>query len=180
MNQTPPSFFARIGIAFTAFFRILSDAGFAEYVKSSGGAPAKAAAPQVRGPAFTEAPPDSALQLLGLLQQEGRLIDFLEEDVSSFSDADIGAAARVVHEGCRKAVVDHFKIVPVRDEPEGSRVTLNDGFNAALVRVTGNVTGRPPFSGKLIHRGWRVASASLPKLARGHDTSILAAAEVEL
>ncbi len=143
-------------------------------------APGKAKPAPGAAPGFSTAAPDAALQLLGLLQQEGRLIDFLEEDVSAFSDAEIGAAARVVHEGCRKAVRDHFSIVPLRNEPEGSRVTLQDGFDPSSVRLTGNVVGRAPFTGSLIHRGWRAAEVKLPKVSRTHDTRILAPAEVEL
>jgi hypothetical protein len=114
------------------------------------------------------------------LQQEGRFVDFLEEDVSAYSDADIGAAARVVHEGCRKALREHIRFEPVRSEPEGSRLTLEQGFDASSVRLAGNVVGQPPFTGTLVHRGWRAEEVKLPRLAQGHDVSVLAPAEVEL
>ena len=120
------------------------------------------------------------VQLLGLLQREARFIDFIQEDVAAYGDADIGAAARVVHEGCRKVLRENFSIEPVRDEPEGSRLTLPAGFDAAAIRVTGNVVGEPPFNGSLTHRGWRVRETRLPQLASGHDLRIVAAAEVEL
>ncbi|MBP8267083.1 MAG: DUF2760 domain-containing protein, partial [Zoogloea sp.] len=107
-------------------------------------------------------------------------IDFIEEDVKAYSDADIGAAARVVHEGCRKVLREHFSIQPLRTENEGSRITLPEGFDAAAVRVTGNVVGKAPFTGSLSHRGWKVSETRLPKLAPGHDASIVAQAEVEL
>jgi hypothetical protein len=129
---------------------------------------------------FNEASSDAALQLLALLQQNARFIDFLQEDLRGFSDADIGAAARVVHEGGKKTLKDYFTLQPVRAENEESRVTLKAGFSAAEVRLTGNVTGEPPFTGTLIHRGWKAVEVKLPKLAKGHDTTILAAAEVEL
>jgi hypothetical protein len=132
------------------------------------------------GRALREASSDSALQLLGLLQQEGRLVDFLQEDVSAYSDADIGGAARVVHEGCRKTLLEHLSIEPVRTEEEGVRITLADGFDASSVRLTGNVVGKPPFTGTLMHRGWRVSAISLPKLAAGHQVQVVAPAEVEL
>jgi hypothetical protein len=127
-----------------------------------------------------QAEPDAALQVLTLLQQNGRFVDFIQEDLAAYSDADIGAAARVVHEGSRKVLAEYFTLVPVRDEAEGSRITLAVGFDSASVRLTGNVTGEPPFSGTLIHRGWRAAEVNLPRLAPGHDASIIAAAEVEL
>ncbi|MFZ1642635.1 MAG: DUF2760 domain-containing protein, partial [Candidatus Contendobacter sp.] len=131
-------------------------------------------------PPLRETPPDSALQLLALLQREGRFVDFLEENVSAYSDAEIGGAARVVHEGCHKVIHDYLRIEPVRAEAEGARLTLAAGFDAAAVRLTGNVVGQPPFTGALMHRGWRVAEIKLPKLAEGHDVRVLAPAEVEL
>jgi hypothetical protein len=127
-----------------------------------------------------EATPDAALQLLGLLQSEARFLDFVAENVAAYSDADIGAAARVVHEGCRKVLRTHFELEPARSEAEGSRLTLPSGFDAASVRLTGNIVGHPPFNGTLVHRGWRAARVNLPKLAEGHDARILAPAEVEL
>jgi hypothetical protein len=124
--------------------------------------------------------PDAALQLLALLQQEARFIDFVQEDLLGFSDADVGAAARVVHEGGKKVLQDYFTLTAVRDEQEESRITLAEGFDATSVRLTGNVVGQAPFTGTLVHRGWRVTEARLPKLAEGHDARIIAPAEVEL
>jgi len=126
------------------------------------------------------ASPDAALQLLALLQQEARFIDFIQEDLLGFSDADVGAAARVVHEGGKKVLNDYFSLATVRDEQEESRVTLAEGFDATAVRLTGNVVGQAPFTGTLVHRGWRVTEVRLPKLAEGHDAYIVAPAEVEL
>jgi hypothetical protein len=127
-----------------------------------------------------QATPDAALQVLNLLQKEARFIDFIKEDVSAFSDAEIGAAARVVHQGCSKAVNEHFTLAPVSQDQEGSRVTLNKGFDAALFRLTGNIVGEAPFTGTLIHKGWQVTDLRLPKLTEGHNPNIIAAAEVEL
>lgn len=127
-----------------------------------------------------QATPDAALQLLSLLQKEARFIDFIKEDVSAYSDADIGAAARVVHQGCSKAVNEHFTLSPVSQDQEGSRVTLNKGFDAASFRLTGNIVGEAPFTGTLVHKGWQVTDLRLPKLTEGHNAKIVAAAEVEL
>jgi hypothetical protein len=124
--------------------------------------------------------PEPALQLLGLLQREGRLIDFLEQDVSSFDDAAIGAAARVVHDGCRRALRAHATIVPVRDEPEGTPIDIEEGVDSASITFVGNVGDGSPRRGLLRHRGWRSESLSLPKAVGPHDPSILAPAEVEL
>ncbi|MGZ5077106.1 MAG: DUF2760 domain-containing protein [Methylobacter sp.] len=127
-----------------------------------------------------EATPDAALQLLGLLQKEARFIDFIKEDITAFNDTDIGVAARVVHEGCNKAINEHFTLAAVRNEQEGSKVTLPEGFDAASVRLTGNIVGSAPFTGTLVHKGWQVTGIRLPKLTLGHNAAIVAPAEVEL
>jgi len=127
-----------------------------------------------------EATPDAALQLLNLLQTEARFIDFIKEDVNAYSDEEIGAAARVVHTGCNKALNEHFTLTTVRTEQEGSKITLNKGFNASEVRLTGNIVGEAPFTGTLVHKGWQVTDIKLPKLTQGHNANIIAAAEVEL
>ena len=122
----------------------------------------------------------AALQLLGLLQREARFMDFVQEDVAGYADADIGAAARVVHEGCRKVLHQHFSVASVRPEAEGSRVTLAAGFDAAAVRLTGHVVGQAPFTGTLGHRGWQVTDVKLPHLTDPQAARIIAQAEVEL
>jgi hypothetical protein len=183
MTEPSPSFFSRLGLAFAVFFRTLFDARFAASVRpllrgiSLPPAPEK---PAHEAPVLLETNPDSALQLLGLLQQEGRLVDFLEEDVAQYTDAEIGAAVRVVHEGCRKTLHEHLTLQPIREEAEGSRITLEAGFDAAALRPTGNLVGEPPFTGTLAHRGWRALEVRLPKLAQGHDVKVIAPAEVEL
>jgi hypothetical protein len=181
MAESNPGFFARLGLAFVAFFRTLVDASFAAGVLELRRGALPAAAPEPPpAPTFREASPDAALQLLGILQREGRLLDFLAEDITAFSDADVGTAARVVHDGCRMALHEHLSLEPVRTEAEGGRVTLQAGFDAAQVRLTGRVTGEAPFTGTVQHRGWRATSVRLPQLAEGHDPHILAPAEVEL
>lgn len=183
MASAKPSFFRRASIAFTSFRRVLKDPGFARDVsalaKGEARHPARKPAPPASVPLAT-APPDSALLLLGLLQKEGRFVDFLKEDIKGYTDQEVGAAARVVHQGCRQVLNTHLKIAPVREEPEGSRVTLQPGFDPSATRPTGNVVGDPPFHGALVHRGWRVVDMDLPQVSGGHDLRILAAAEVEL
>ncbi|MDQ2696894.1 MAG: DUF2760 domain-containing protein [Pseudomonadota bacterium] len=176
MTETAPTFLARLALA----WRTLVNAAFAADVgRLRHGRPAAAPTP-ARPAALKETAPESALQLLGLLQQEGRFIDFLQEDVAGYSDAEIGAAARVVHDGCRRALAGHLTLAPVRDEPENARITLAEGFDASAVRLMGNVVGRPPFTGTLVHRGWRVTEVKLPRIADGHNVRVLAPAEVEL
>jgi hypothetical protein len=147
---------------------------------SSPAAPAPAPTPRVEAPKLRSAPTDSALQLLGLLQREGRLIDFVQEDVSGFSDAQIGAAARVVHESVRKALNAHLELTRVRNESEGTRITVAKGFSPSELRLTGQVVGDPPFHGTLTHAGWRVKRIDLPQLSDGSELSVIAPAEVEL
>lgn len=185
-QPTPePSFFQRLPIAIGAFVSILSNptlaARFVDLQRGPAKTPAQAAAPVAPAPAPVQAPNhDAALQLLSLLQREARLIDFTQEDLGSYSDADVGGAARVVHEGCCKVLREHFSLAPVRPEAEGSRITLASGFDARAVRLTGNVVGSAPFSGSLSHRGWRATEVRLPTLADSHDATVLAQAEVEL
>ena len=127
-----------------------------------------------------ETGPESALQLINLLQQEARLVDFIHEDLTGFSDADVGAAARVVHEGSKKALTSYFTFASVRDEQEETQITLPEGFNASEVTLTGNVAGAAPFTGVLIHKGWKVTDIRLPQMTEHHDAKIVAPAEVEL
>ncbi|NPT56579.1 DUF2760 domain-containing protein [Paraburkholderia elongata] len=203
MTDSNPSFLGRISLAVSTFFSILGDGEFAAGVLrlrkggagGAGGAaaasPAPAAAPKPApaaapapapqpAPTLKEASPDAALQLLGLLQRDARFVDFVEEDIKGYSDADIGAAARLVHDGCRATLREHFTIRPVRDEAEGSRVTLAEGFDATSIRLTGNVVGKAPFNGSISHRGWRVDEVRLPKLTDSHNAKVIAPAEVEL
>lgn len=190
-DSVGPGFLARFFLAFGFFFRFLFNKEFAGTVmrldkSKSTVSPVEEKVTETKAqspaapPSLKETQPDSALQLLGLLQQEGRFIDFIEEDTSHFSDAEIGAAVRVVHDGCRKALHEHMTTEPVRDEQEGSAITLPAGFDPSAIRLTGNIAGQPPFNGTLVHRGWRVKKIALPKLTEGHDVNILAPAEIEL
>lgn len=123
---------------------------------------------------------DGALALLALLQREGRLVDFLREPLDGFSDADIGAAARDVHRGCRKVLDQHLSLEPVMPGSEEERVAVPRGFDPAEIRLIGEAKGEPPFRGTLRHHGWRVVDAKLPALADGVDRMVIAPAEVEL
>jgi hypothetical protein len=125
-------------------------------------------------------PEDAALQLLALLQHEGRFVDFLEEDLAAYPDEQIGAAVRAIHEGCRTALRDRLGLAPVLAGSEGATVTVERGFDPAAVRVTGNVRGEPPYQGVLRHPGWRSTGFTLPARTGDHDASILAPAEVEV
>jgi hypothetical protein len=123
---------------------------------------------------------EGALALLGLLQREGRLVDFLREPLDTFADADIGAAARDVHRGCKKVLDQIFKLEPVMPGKEDEKVAVPKGFDPSEVRLIGEAKGEPPFRGTLRHHGWRAIDATLPQLAEGVDRSVVAPAEVEV
>ncbi|HXX66773.1 MAG TPA: DUF2760 domain-containing protein [Polyangiaceae bacterium] len=192
-TETLP-FATRIWFAWLCLFRVLFDGRFAMRLWGARDAPQLPASPHVAGAdgardgpapsAVTSRAADTAagpaLQLLSLLQRDGRLVDFLQQDIASFSDADVGVAARVVHEGCRRALFAHATVEPVRSETEGARVTLSAGFDADAVKLVGEVTGQPPYAGVLRHRGWRASRIELPQTVGAHDQRILAPAEVEL
>lgn len=123
---------------------------------------------------------DGALALLALLQREGRLVDFLRESLDGHGDADIGAAARDVHRGCKKVLDQHLTMEAVMPGEEESKVSVPKGFDPAEIRLIGEAKGEPPYRGTLRHHGWRVTEAKLPTLAEGIDRSVIAPAEVEL
>jgi hypothetical protein len=200
--QPSLSFFFRLWLAFLCFWRVLVSREFAQAVlpaseaydagtlKSLGsGAPAPAALPKpVEVPKPVEKPvalpPErehaSALALLSMLQREGRFVDFLQENVAAYPDADVGAAARIVHEGCRKVVGQYLTIAPVLPESEGARVSVPAGFDANRIRLTGNVAGQGPFAGSLKHHGWVTQEVRFPTVSAAMDPRVLAPAEVEL
>ncbi len=143
------------------------------------GEPAPAPPPPAAPPVFTPST-EPALQVLALLQKEGRLVDFLMEDIASFGDAEIGAAARDVHRGCSKLLRERVRLERILPGAEGSAVTVPAGFDPSRIQVVGNVVGAPPYSGELRHQGWRAVSIDLPTVPPGADAHVLAPAEVEV
>lgn len=145
-------------------------------------APAEPAPEKPVEPEKPKGPPPEAVAVasLSILQAEGRLLDFLSENIDDYSDEDIGAAVREVHRGCRKALEDHFKLVPVRTEEEEDMITVPEGYDPAEIKLVGNVVGKPPFSGTLKHKGWRVQEVRLPKLHDGNAGMVVTPAEVEV
>ena len=155
----------RFLLALRSFWLILTDPAFASRVE----------------PLLSRAPTGPDLRVLAVLQRDGRLIDFLEEDLDGYADAQIGAAVRDIHRGCRKSLHDYLTIEPIIDAAEEQRVTVPGDFDPAAIRLVGNVNGSPPFQGVLKHHGWRVKSVQLPVLPVTRDeTSVLSPAEVEI
>ena len=122
----------------------------------------------------------SALQILSLLQQEGRFIDFIQQDLTAISNEQLGAAARVVHAGSQKVIQRHLNIKPIMSEQEQSQITIAADFDRNCIRLTGQVTGEAPYHGTLIHKGWQVSNIDLPKISEEYNVNVLANAEVEL
>lgn len=131
-------------------------------------------------PAGGHDPADGALQLLALLQREGRFLDFLAEDLNAYSDAQIGAAVRAIHAGCRKALEGRLELERILPGEEGQEVTVPASFDAEEIRLVGEVHGSPPYRGLLQHSGWRAKRFELPKTVVGTRRQILAPAEVEI
>ncbi len=128
----------------------------------------------------TSRPSGLPLRLLALLQREGRLVDFLLENIQAYPDAQIGAAVRDIHRKCQAALKEHLVLEQVLPQSEGAVVEVPAGFDPSAIRLTGNVTGQPPFRGTLQHHGWRVKEIKLGELPAGQDDLVLMPAEVEL
>jgi hypothetical protein len=180
----------RVAFAFRCFFSILFHANIpndiAQRVKPEVPAlqvPA-AAVPSVSRLKEVERPAsesfDRAVQMLALLQRDGRLIDFLAENISAYPDAQLGAAVRAIHETCRQALDHYVKLEPILNSEEDQPVTVQRDFDPAAIKLIGNVVGEPPVRGLLRHKGWRVKEVNLPPLAPGSARLVLAPAEVEL
>jgi hypothetical protein len=125
-------------------------------------------------------PSGAPLRMLSLLQREGRLVDFLLEDINAYSNDQVGAAVRDIHRQCQNALKEHLVLSPIFTEGEGETVQVPTGFDPSVVQLTGNVTGQPPFHGSLKHHGWRVQEIKLAPPPEGQDEFVLQPAEVEL
>jgi hypothetical protein len=179
----------RISYATRCFFSVLSRGEVPEDIAPEvigSAVPEREREPVPPPAALAEAAPaedssDRAVQLLALLQRDGRLVDFLGEDLTPYQDAQVGAAVREVHANCRKALEQYVVLEPVLSGEEDRPVTVQEGFDPASVKLVGNVTGRPPLRGLLRHRGWRVAKINLPPLPlQGAGRDVVAPAEVEI
>ena len=125
-------------------------------------------------------PHAEAVMLLGVLQEKGRFIDFLMEDITPYTDADVGSVARTVHQGCKAAMQEHFQIEPVRTEGEGATLTLPAGYPADEIRLSGNLSGNAPFTGTIVHKGWKTKSVKLPRVLHADHLPVIAPAQVEV
>ncbi len=192
------SFFTRLKFAFRTFFALLFHHRIPADVLARV-APASPAAVEPRtssSPVATDTPepplrPEPvpapaavddharAAQMLALLQRDGRLIDFLMEDVTPYDDAQVGAAVRSVHAGCRQVLQQYVTLAPAVDADEGATIAIAAGTDAATVKVMGNVAGQPPFRGVVRHRGWVASHLDLPPIPSS-ARMVIAPAEVEV
>lgn len=120
------------------------------------------------------------LHLFSLMQREGRMMDFLNEDLERYEDAQIGSAVRSIHAGCRQIVEEYLNPKPVMEYDEGAEVTVPVDFDPGVIKLTGNVVGKPPFKGILRHKGWQVGKMHLPALSGRQNAKIITPAEVEI
>jgi hypothetical protein len=164
---------ARVGMATVAFFKIMGDAGLAEKVRPILYPPP----PEPPKPPKLSGEP---LRLLALLQREGRLLDFLLEDITGATDDQVGAGVRELHRKSQQVIKEHLTLEPVMSGEEEQPVEVPAGFDPSAIHLTGNVTGNPPFKGVLKHHGWRVKAYKLPAPPPGQDDLVVGAAEVEL
>jgi hypothetical protein len=163
----------RILLAFRYFFSIL-------FLGEIPQGPAATGAATAAGAAKAAESCDRAVQMLALLQRDGRLIDFLTEDVAPYPDEQLGAAVRNIHDNCRQVIERYVGIEPILDSAEDQPVTVPAGFDPATIKLIGNVAGEPPVKGLLRHRGWRVKGINLPVLPQGSGRMVIAPAEVEV
>jgi hypothetical protein len=176
------AYHAYLAAASLALAGLLLAAILADRKKAGPGrAVAEAARPAPVPPAANQADAE-IVSFLATLQEKGRFVDFLMDDITAYGEAQVGAAARVVHEGCRAALREHFAIRPIRDEGEGSRVNVPAGYAADEYRLVGKISGEAPFAGTLVHRGWKTEWVKLPRVLRtdGDRLPTIAPAEVEL
>jgi len=120
------------------------------------------------------------LHLLSALQKDGRLVDFFSEDLGLYEDSQIGVAVRNIHESCKKVLDKYLEPVAVIDKAEGDEITIPENFDPGAIKLTGNVTGEPPFRGILRHKGWQAKKIDMPTLSSNLDSKIIAPAEVEI
>ena len=159
----------RFTLAFKAFIKAFRDPEKAERFLQD-----------AEPPKQVETSDQSHLRLLHYLQQTGRLIDFLKEAIAPFNDAQVGAAVRKIHEDCAQIIEELVTIRPLKDELEGTIVQISKGYNPSEIKIVGKVKGEPPFSGVLVHRGWKAQKRSLPKKVAEQAGEIICPAEVEI
>lgn len=127
-------------------------------------APVPVAPPHAAGPSGDHVTGTEAIGLLSAFQENGRLVDFLMDDITAYSDEQVGAAARIVHQGCRGVLDQHFSIRPVCESAEGATISVPVSYRGDEYRLSGSLAGSAPFSGTVVHRGWKSGEVNLPRI----------------
>lgn len=126
----------------------------------------------------------AVVQFVARLQEKGRLIDFIMDDIAAYDNESVGAAARIVHQGCCEVLHDCFSIEPIHEGEEMESVSLEASYDSSAYRLIGKVPDSAPFNGLVLHRGWKTTEVTLPQLASAGDNpalrSVIAPAEVEI
>ena len=176
-----------LGSAFKLFFAALGGGEFvdAKQAKADQDAAIKEAVEKaVAAVPKPEPTPDrfeeGAVYTLVLMQREGRLIDFLQENIDSFGDADVGRAVRQIHSGCRKVLGEQFGLAPVMKTNEGEGVDVPADFDPLEIKLTGSVPDSGPYRGTLAHKGWRAGACKFAKRTGKVNPEIICQAEVEV
>lgn len=154
---------SRIILAFRAFFKVLFDGSAAAKVQQA-----------------LDRPSGPNLEILQSFQRDGRLIDFLLEDIGAYQDDQVGAAVRAIHKGCRKALLESVEVVPIRNEGEGAMVEVPAGYDPSQIRLVGNVTGRGPYRGTVKHHGWQIGEVKTTALTTVKNDKVITPAEIEV
>ncbi len=188
----------RLSIAFRCFFFLLFTGKISEKIdaelrtrvkpvspaQAPETSPASPARPVAAAPAVKESRlrggAERAVQMLALLQRDGRLVDFFTEDIGEYDDAQVGAAVRDMHESCRKTLDHYLTLEPVLPGEEGQTITIDAGFDPGSIKLIGNVTGKLPARGVLRHHGWQAGDVRLPDPPAGAARAVIAPAEVEI
>jgi hypothetical protein len=173
----------RVSLAFRAFWHLLRSGTLPDDIVAAAAVESEqteTAAVVVPLAPVVERPDDGAVLLLSVLQREGRLVDFLMEDLGTYSDAQIGTAVRDVHANCRRALAGAFALEPILEGVEEATVSVPAGFDPTSIKLVGRVVGSGPFRGVLRHRGWRSSRVQLPALGAPEGRQIVAPAEVEV
>ncbi len=149
------------------------------------GPPAPPPAPQkpVKPPIPEGVDYGEVLAFLGMLQDKGRFLDFLMEDIAAYDDTQVAGASRVVHQGCAGVIKEYLALGPVYPGAEGERTVVDSETDPHRYRLLGKVGGAPPYKGFVIHRGWKTSKLALPRYSKPVDRmaeNIISPMEIEL
>ena len=169
-------------LAFRSFFQLLFHGTLPEAVLTELNLAPRAAG-RPAAPATPAPPPvrtaDGALQMLAILQRDARLVDFIMEDIAPYSDDQVGAAVRTLHDQCRESLTRYLTLQPVIDGVEGTP-TRAPSADPSVVKFIGNVPAGTPSGGTLRHKGWRAVKVDLPAVNPRQDSTVVAPAEIEI